>query len=267
MKMAKISSMGLHRLPEANLKALPQITGYPQPAQAAPGRGRLRKFLLLDTGAPGPAGPAASRPGARSPRGASGAPSPGTVPGAAGSACCAPPAPGARDRPRGAQPVLTAPRSGSPGGGRGERRGPSRSRVSVGRGSRRRKSGGSGGGGGGGGEEGQRRKEAATPAHASQPEQPGSPTEPAGRPRRRGLYRGARGPRPFLPPPPPPRPAPPSRRLLCVPAAAASPRPHSGAPPLPPPSRRGRPPRVPVPGLRPEEPGDAPTPSCGTSPA
>lgn len=27
--------MGLHRLPEANLKALPQITGYPQPAQAA----------------------------------------------------------------------------------------------------------------------------------------------------------------------------------------------------------------------------------------
>lgn len=166
----------------------------------------------------------------------------------AGSAGRAPPAPGAQDRPRGAQPVLTTPRSGSPGGGRGGRCGWSRSRVSAGRGSRRRENGG----GGGGGEEGQRRLEAAAPAHAAQPQQPGSPTAQAGRPWRQGLYRGQRGPRPFLPPPPPARPAPPSRRLLCVPAGRRVPVPAlRGAPapataqPRPPPtgSRRWTEPR------------------------
>lgn len=171
-----------------------------------------------------------------------------TIPGVAGSAGRAPPAPGAQDRPRGAQPVLTTPRSGSPGGGRGGRCGWSRSRVSAGRGSRRRENGG----GGGGGEEGQRRLEAAAPAHAAQPQQPGSPTAQAGRPWRQGLYRGQRGPRPFLPPPPPARPAPPSRRLLCVPAGRRVPVPAlRGAPapataqPRPPPtgSRRWTEPR------------------------
>lgn len=57
----------------------------------------------------------------------------GTVPGA-GEAPAAPlPPPGARD-PRGAQPVLTAPRLRSSVGGHRGQRGPSRSRVAAGRG-------------------------------------------------------------------------------------------------------------------------------------
>lgn len=86
----------------------------------------------------------------------------------------------------------------------------------------------------------------AAPAAARSP-QPQSASGPAAA--ATGLYRGSRGPRPFLPPAPA-RPAPPSRRLLCVcqrppsPGArirGAQPPPPGARPPAPGGPRRGAP--------------------------